>query len=128
MDKVFVITEGSYSDYSILAVFSTREKAENAHKVISKRVSDINEIEEYPLDDFPSVGKRWEVDIDMTTGNIISESETESTVWSSEAISYVRYLCDMNVIRATSSRGRDVAYKAALDKRNQMQAEQEGIA
>jgi hypothetical protein len=113
--------------------------AEDAYKIISRRVSDINEIEEYELDDIPSHGKRWEVEIDMATGEIISETEEDDTVWSSEDIpksDFIepKYTKRWNpprpegAIRAISTRGRDVAYKAALDKRNQVQAEREGIA
>lgn len=44
--KVFMVTEGSYSDYSILAVFSTKEKAEEAREALDLE----NEIEEYEMD------------------------------------------------------------------------------
>ena len=45
MSKVFILTEGSYSDYHILAVFSTKELAEKYTKVNPSAG-----IEEYNLD------------------------------------------------------------------------------
>ena len=49
--KVFIVSSGSYSDYHILGIYSTREKAEHAKKLYA---SD-NEIEEFNLDEIPNV-------------------------------------------------------------------------
>lgn len=51
MDKVYIITAGSYSDYRIETVFSTREKAE-AYCSAVKYSYEYPEIEEWPLDSF----------------------------------------------------------------------------
>ena len=48
MVRVYVLTEGSYSDYQIIGVFSTKDKAKEAqlqHKVYGE-----SDIEEYNLD------------------------------------------------------------------------------
>ena len=52
-EKIYIITQGEYSDYSIKACFSTREKAEEYLKIVEKTVKDWEDwyrIEEYPLD------------------------------------------------------------------------------
>ena len=54
--KVYIVTRGEYSDYHIVGVFSTQEKAEqfveDTYKVYGYRDSwDQLEIEEYPLDE-----------------------------------------------------------------------------
>lgn len=54
--KVYLITAGEYSDYSVLAVCSTREKAERLCEAINRNsgcYGDQAEIEEYPVDSIP---------------------------------------------------------------------------
>ncbi len=48
MAKVYLVTEGCYSDYRVLGVYSTKENADYAHVLYA---SD-NKIEEYDLDYF----------------------------------------------------------------------------
>jgi len=56
--KVYVATEGSYADYHISAIFSSREKAEEYMGNMPDR---FNEIEEYELDSEPPrvFGQQW---------------------------------------------------------------------
>lgn len=49
MKNIFVVTSGQYSDYSITAVFSTRELAEEFIKDFPRRYCDQHRIEEYAL-------------------------------------------------------------------------------
>lgn len=54
--KVYLITAGEYSDYSVFAVCSTREKAEHLCEAINRNggcYGDQAEIEEYPVDSIP---------------------------------------------------------------------------
>lgn len=54
--KVYLITAGEYSDYCVLAVCSTHEKAEHFCEVLNRnggRYGDKAEIEEYPVDSIP---------------------------------------------------------------------------
>lgn len=46
---VFVVTAGSYSDYRVCGIYSTREKAERAKDVFNAD----NDIEEWTLDEMP---------------------------------------------------------------------------
>jgi len=50
MDKIYVVTSGSYSDYQIDAVFSTKELAKKFLDLFGNSF----EIEEYKLDNFKS--------------------------------------------------------------------------
>jgi hypothetical protein len=52
MTKVYVVTQGSYSDYRITALFSTRELAEMFISTFSKPYSDFNDVVGYDLDQF----------------------------------------------------------------------------
>lgn len=47
--RIFLVTEGDYSDYHVVAAFSTREKAEK----FAKKFVNPPEIEEYELDPVP---------------------------------------------------------------------------
>lgn len=47
--KIYAVTNGSYSDYRIEGIYSTKEKAEEAHKLYASE----NDIEEYDLDALP---------------------------------------------------------------------------
>lgn len=62
MNKVFVVTEGSYSDYKIMGVFDSKEKAE---LFVSSFYGDIEEYEINPYDEQLSNGyKSYEVHMD----------------------------------------------------------------
>lgn len=68
--KVYVITQGCYSDYHICAVTLDKDKAERLQKMYSAKdsyYSDNTEIEEYDTDD---------------TGNAFTEKEKNSEVFS----------------------------------------------
>ena len=52
MGKVFLVTSGAYSDYSIRAAFSTREKAQNYMDRFISIIADAG-IEEWDLDPIP---------------------------------------------------------------------------
>lgn len=51
--KVFVVTNGEYSDYRIEAILSTQEKATEAQKLYRSG----NSIEEWEVDDLPEYPK-----------------------------------------------------------------------
>ncbi len=60
--KVYALTNGCYSDYRVLALFSTRERAEEAMALIARPESE--GIEEYDIDDpawlsLPKGHKAW---------------------------------------------------------------------
>lgn len=70
MATVYLVTDGDYSDYHVLGVYSAKDKAEHAAKLYA--VGD-NRIEEYELDEMPDAPPgmfRWQVDMDRG-GNTI---------------------------------------------------------
>lgn len=72
MATIYLVTSGSYSDYHVDAVFSTRELAEAFHAKHSKAHGDTNDIEEMPLDDPERVAAQirsyWHVWLDVENG------------------------------------------------------------
>lgn len=74
--KVFIVTSGSYSDYHIEAVFSTKEKAEEY--INNQCDDDVNDIEEYEMDE-PCERKTsiyW-CSVDTKTNKITVESRLD---------------------------------------------------
>ena len=66
-DKVYVVTSGSYSDYRIECVFSTREKAEE----YLQYHDDEYRIEKYAIDEeFVRNEGEWRVAIDLTDDDV----------------------------------------------------------
>lgn len=75
--KIYIVTEGEYSDYHICAVFSTREKAE---EYVQCHGTDYN-IEEYDLDeDVERFVKLWRVAVAIKNNEIIETCPTEYKV------------------------------------------------
>lgn len=73
MKKVYVVTAGCYSDYHIVAVFSTKEKAE---EYIAYHGTDYN-LEEYDLDkEFEREVSLWCVTFDLPGGEETVASRT----------------------------------------------------
>lgn len=79
MKKVYAVNSGTYSDYKVDAIFSTREKAKEYMEIIS---NDYNEIETYEID--PDIVDKikqgyfvWNVAI-LKDGTIETVSRTEN--------------------------------------------------
>jgi len=71
MKTIYILTQGEYSDYHIIATYSTRELAEKA-----QRLCLYSEIEEYELDaleipEHPPGHSAWRVSINPKTNTII---------------------------------------------------------
>ena len=78
MKTVYILTEGSYSDYRIVATYSTRELAEEAQKHCP-----YSEIEEYDLDalvvpEHPPGHTAWSVTINAKTNTIHWTNQQDS--------------------------------------------------
>lgn len=54
--KVYVVTSGDFSDYQIVGIFDSREKAEEYINYSAN--SDLNEIEEYNLNELPDKSEK----------------------------------------------------------------------
>lgn len=80
--KIYAISSGSYSDYSVDAVFSTREKAEAYMAAVHH---DWNDVEEYELDPPEAEQLReglkpWSVDI-QRDGTVWHAHEKPAEFW-----------------------------------------------
>lgn len=85
MDKVYIVTYGIYSDYSICAVFSTRDKAEE----YIQQHGDTYRIEEYSVDDEIEQSEIWSVEIGMLSHKI-KQCESVSDSWHNERVDKFR--------------------------------------
>lgn len=85
MDKVYIITYGNYSDYSICAVFSTRDKAE---EYIQQHGSTFR-IEEHLLDEEVEQIEIWNVEIGMLSHKI-KQCESCSDSWNNDRVDKFR--------------------------------------
>lgn len=85
MDKVYIITYGNYSDYSICAVFSTRDKAEE----YIQQHGNVFRIEEHLLDEAVEQSEIWSVEIGILSHKI-KQCESVSDSWYNERVDKFR--------------------------------------
>lgn len=85
MDKVYIITHGIYSDYSICAVFSTIDKAEEYIQQHGNTFC----IEEYSLDEDVEQSEIWSVEIGISTHKV-KQCESVSDSWHNERVDKFR--------------------------------------
>jgi hypothetical protein len=85
MDKVYIITYGIYSDYSICAVFSTRDKAEE----YIQQHGNTFRIEEHLLDETVEQSEIWSVEIGMLSHKI-KQCESVSDSWHNDKVDKFR--------------------------------------
>ena len=80
--KVWLVTSGEYSDYSVEGVFSTKENAEAFIKAFPKQYDSYHEPEEWPLDmgvDKIAKGlKSFRVFLDFNTGELYPNYSTRT--------------------------------------------------
>jgi len=126
MTSIYVLTEGDYSDYHIVGVYSTKELAKEAQSLYKD-----SQIEEYNLDHIPEHPpgmSAWYVNIsdgkldDISTSQVSPFEETvpreDEYEWSNGEIGYFVYCWAVD---------EDHAEKIALDKYYQHQATKFGI-
>lgn len=85
MDKVYIITYGNYSDYSICAVFSTIDKAEE----YIQQHGNTFRIEEHLLDEAVEQSEIWSVEIGISTHKVI-RCESVSDSWHNDKVDKFR--------------------------------------
>lgn len=85
MDKVYIITYGVYSDYTICAVFSTIDKAEE----YIQQHGDTYRIEEYSVDEEIEQSEIWSVEIGLYSHKI-KRCEWCDDNWSRERVDMFR--------------------------------------
>lgn len=117
-DKVFVVTHGEYSDYCIVGVFSTKDKAAEACPAAAAEIGSAR-IEEWGLDtaDEALLQQVFQAKITIDTGAIISETpyeraECRQRDWSTSFV-HPEY----NSITAYSVVSQEHALKVAIEAR-----------
>lgn len=85
MDKVYIVTYGKYSDYSICAVFSTIDRAE---EYVQQHGSTFR-IEEYFLDGKVEQSEIWVIEIGMLSHGI-RQCESCNDSWSRDRVDKFR--------------------------------------
>lgn len=122
--KVYVITQGSYSDYHICAVTLDKSRAENMKKLFDGRW-DYAQIEEYILDETKENGNLYYIEF---------PDDSEPTIHIDEydgfgQIDSSPYVADWNSPIRIYVRTKDEAHamKIAQDEYARWKAEKEGI-
>ena len=127
MKTVYILTEGDYSDYHIIGVYSTKELAEKAQFVY-----DDSMIEEFALDDVPDYPpgmKAWYVNInDAKPDDLYSQQTTPECATIPSENEYEYYTGETGYYVYCWAVDQDHAQKIALDKYYQHQAQKAGIA
>lgn len=132
MTTIYVLTEGEYSDYHIVALYSTRELAEEAQKLCP-----FSDIEEYELDslqipEHPSGYTGWHVSINVDKNIIqvsyqydILQGDFKPQEYYSDNSKWPNYP-SLFVVNCWA-RDKEHAEKIALDKFYQFKAQQAGL-
>jgi len=106
--KVYIVSHGTYSDYCIDGVFSTKEKAEAFIETFPRDSMYAKEIEVWKLDAFDDVikaveGKKvFQVEMDIVTGDVSKNGIKEYTgeLWESQLALERKYIINKGFIEA----------------------------
>lgn len=127
MKTIYVLTEGSYSDYHIIGVYSTKELVEEAQSLYEH-----SQIEEYDLDNIPEHPpgmKAWFVQIENGGNDHYTRQvgPSDQTIPHEFEYEYPNH-GDKSYFVNCWAVDKDHAQKIALDKYYQHQATKAGIA
>ena len=114
---VYLVSDGEYSDYSILGIYSTKEKAEEALALYAAKY-----IEEWEIDVLPPhpPGElRWIVNV-QDSGNILSVEPASAEEKYVAFKSFRKWLEPDTRILILWARDKDHAIKIASEKRREM--------
>jgi hypothetical protein len=128
ISKLFVVTSGCYSDYHIVAIFSSREKAEEFAPAASVRGSDAA-IEEFILDETGGVSLQmiYETHVDIDTGESYVGSpgpEERPVGWSGSTVFDNQF---QRIARGSSAISQEHANKVAVECRQAWLRENPGV-
>lgn len=125
MSSVWVVTEGSYSDYHICCIFSSRQLAENFIKKakLFQKYSDYNDVEEYEINIEEGQSSVWEVWF-RVGGNIDCYFKSDQREEGITAFTEDTH----NLLKITvKAETEESAIKIACDKRAEYLAQKEGV-
>ncbi|MCJ7829338.1 MAG: hypothetical protein MUP81_06330 [Dehalococcoidia bacterium] len=113
MDKVYIVTTGSYSDYHIKAVFFKKPEAE-AYRVRLEPRED-NDIEEYDIG--ISVDDYFGIEIRMSKDGSVTDS---SDIYSGNVPGFVCFDCNQDMLWRVATFNVEKAVKVVNEKRIQI--------
>ena len=138
--KVFIITQGEYSDYSIRAVSLDKDDAKRKCAMLNRNVryGDYCEVEEYDTDDMTvdtaeEVKKKFEMSVDGKTGEITWFSELYLTLEDYNSVGFYKeydFVSDKHikvVAALPTSTTEEQAKKIMLDRVAKFKAERAGL-
>ena len=123
--KVYVLTEGCYSDYHIIGVTLDEEQAKIAAGALSNRHFTVN-CEEFETNDINIVKpgwKLWEIYFDKKTHAITRIYQSEYP----DCLGNVQLILDKEFCVEVYAEDKEHAIKSASDKLSKYLAEQAGI-
>jgi hypothetical protein len=118
--KVYLVSTGEYSDYTILGLFSTREKADAFITELAKgRFQQPNDVEEYDLDARvgQAYGPTWLARITLDTGEVRASKCIFDSVRHPEVCTVEPH--DNELLTAVSPISKEHATKVAVEKRQE---------
>lgn len=127
MAKIYLVTDGEYSDYSIYGAFSSREKAQQYIDARNApdtcwRLSGAN-IEEWEIDEGLSerLHTRWRIGLALGNGEVVEPARSNES-WGLpangvEGISSVPCHQNRGIVRAESVESAEHAMKLAVEAR-----------
>ena len=126
MNTVYILTEGSCSDYHIVATFSTKELAEEAQKHCPYSVIKEYELDALEIPEHPPGHTAWLVSINTKT-NAINWVNQENSLggFNPRETYYERGGLNNILVVAFWARDKEHAEKIALDKYYQWKWEKE---
>lgn len=116
MSKVYIVTQGAYSDYGIDSVFSNKEQAEKRALLIADQYDEDAYVEEYELDEIVIQGdvyKYYEVIVDNKDSYVYSTYGKQKP----ESISVQKTLWGVGYsVTGVSAEDEETAVKIAQDE------------
>ena len=98
MAKVYMVTDGWYSDYRVLGIYSTKAKAEKA-KVLFNAGNDIDSIDLDVVPKTPRGMLKWVVEMDRN-GNVKDVSRENCERHTNPVFVYKHFGSDVTYLRA----------------------------
>jgi len=119
--KIYLITQGEYSDYRIHSAWTNKEKAIE----VSRYVEDANDVEEYELDQVDAADGMvgWELEF-SDNGDLVRQELSLFDYWDLQAV----FGHGLRVNVKTPGYAPQLALKLATDKRARFLAEKTGLA
>jgi hypothetical protein len=124
MTKLYAVTTGSYSDYSVNGIFSTKQKAKD-FKAAFPNETDFNDIEEFELD--PSAPDWKDKDIWFVrmkrNGDVLEAEKRDKSLYGFFSVGDQGFDINRDIYMTVLAKDKEHAIKIVGEKRAQLIAE-----